>query len=535
MDTALVLARLLLAGVFVVAGIAKLLDRQGSRQAVIDFGVPVRIALPVAILLPIAELVVAVLLLFKATAWYGGIGASVLLLAFLVAIAISMARGKHPDCHCFGQLHSEPAGWPTLIRNAVLTLVALFVATTGHDLFSFSNEDAGYSLFAWLGRLTAWELAATIIGAVAILAIIAEGWLLVHLLGQNGRLLLRLDALETMVSEIQGKPSTASPATAKRPAAGLPEGTSAPAFKLEGLFGETITLDSLRAAGKPVLLIFADPGCGPCNALMPDIARWQREHAAHLTVAVVSRGSGEANRAKAREHGLVHVLLQRDREVAQSYQAFGTPSAVLVNADGTIGSPVAGGAEAIRQLVTRTTNTLAVASASGIRPATNGGHAPAASQRAVLPSAERASAQVKRPAIGEPAPPISLPDLEGNTVSLEAFQGDSTVVLFWNPGCGFCRRMVDDLRRWEASPPHGAPKLLIVSTGTVEANRELGLTSTTLLDQGFQVGRSYGAGGTPSAVLVDATGRIASDIAVGAPAVLSLLGATSAQDQPAAR
>ncbi|MER3439064.1 MAG: hypothetical protein C4346_16570 [Chloroflexota bacterium] len=95
--------------------------------------------------------------------------------------------------------------------------------------------------------------------------------------------------------------------------------------------------------------------------------------------------------------------------------------------------------------------------------------------------------------------------------------------------------MTDDLRRWETSPPDGAPKLLIVSTGTVEANRELGLTSTTLLDQGFQVGRSYGAGGTPSAVLVDASGRIASDIAVGAPAVLTLLGATSAQDQPAAR
>ncbi|MER3439065.1 MAG: hypothetical protein C4346_16575, partial [Chloroflexota bacterium] len=361
MDTALVLARLLLAGVFAVAGIAKLLDREGSRQAVIDFGVPVRFALSVATLLPIAELVVAALLLFKATAWYGGIGASGLLLAFLAAIAISMARGKHPDCHCFGQLHSEPAGWPTLIRNSVLTVIALFVATTGRDLFSFSNEDAGYSLVAWLGRLTAWELAATIIGAVAIIAIIAEGWLLVHLLGQNGRLLLRLDALETMVRESQAKPSAVAPAAAKRPAAGLPEGTSAPAFKLQGLFGETITLDSLRAAGKPVLLIFADPGCGPCNVLMPDIARWQRELSAHLTIALVSRGSAEANRAKAREHGLVHVLLQKDREVAQSYQAFGTPSAVLVSADGTIGSPVAGGAEAIRQLVTRTTSTVAVA------------------------------------------------------------------------------------------------------------------------------------------------------------------------------
>ena len=107
MDTALVLARLLLAGVFAVAGIAKLLDREGSRQAVIDFGVPVRFALSVATLLPIAELVVAALLLFKATAWYGGIGASGLLLAFLAAIAISMARGKHP-LRAGGMANADP-------------------------------------------------------------------------------------------------------------------------------------------------------------------------------------------------------------------------------------------------------------------------------------------------------------------------------------------------------------------------------------------------------------------------------------------
>lgn len=39
MDIVLLLARLLLAVVFVVAGLAKLVDRAGSRQALIDFGV----------------------------------------------------------------------------------------------------------------------------------------------------------------------------------------------------------------------------------------------------------------------------------------------------------------------------------------------------------------------------------------------------------------------------------------------------------------------------------------------------------------
>ena len=40
MDAALLIARLLLAAVFTLAGVAKLSDLKGSRQAIIDFGVP---------------------------------------------------------------------------------------------------------------------------------------------------------------------------------------------------------------------------------------------------------------------------------------------------------------------------------------------------------------------------------------------------------------------------------------------------------------------------------------------------------------
>ena len=80
-------------------------------------------------------------------------------------------------------------------------------------------------------------------------------------------------------------------------------------------------------------------------------------------------------------------------------------------------------------------------------------------------------------------------------------------MLFWNPGCGFCQRMLDDLKAWESKPPKGSPKLIVVSTGTAEANKAMGLRSTILLDQGFNTGRAFGASGTPSAILVDATVR----------------------------
>jgi hypothetical protein len=85
--------------------------------------------------------------------------------------------------------------------------------------------------------------------------------------------------------------------------------------------------------------------------------------------------------------------------------------------------------------------------------------------------------------------------------------------------------MLPDLRDWEAVPQEDAPKLLVISAGTKEANEAMGLGSTVALDQSFAVGRAFGASGTPSAVLVDEEGRIASEVAVGAPAVLELASA----------
>ena len=120
MEVALLVARLLLAGVFLVAGVAKLADRAGSRQAIVDFGLPARLATPLGIVLPLAELAVAVALIPVSTAWWGALGALALLLLFTAGIGINLARGRQPECHCFGQLHSAPAGWSTLIRNGEL-------------------------------------------------------------------------------------------------------------------------------------------------------------------------------------------------------------------------------------------------------------------------------------------------------------------------------------------------------------------------------------------------------------------------------
>lgn len=412
-----------------------------------------------------------------------------LLLFFVAGISYNLARGRTPDCHCFGQLHSAPAGWPTLARNVVLAVLAGVVVWQG-------PEQPGPSVVSWLGNVTTSQLVSLAAGFLLIGLLIGEGWLLLNLLRQNGRLLLRIEALEARLGMAEAGSVAAQPVT------GLPVGTPAPGFQLASLAGTPFTLDALRTQGKPVILVFSDPGCGPCTVLLPDLARWQNEYADQLTIALISRGTPEANRAKMSEHRLTYVLLQQDREVAEAYQAHGTPSAVLVRADGTIGSPLAPGAEAIAALVAQTV--------AGPAPAIHANGHGAMPARPVVPP------------IGAPAPTFALPDLDGKMVDLADFRGQPTLLLFWNPGCGFCQRMLDDLKAWEANPPKGAPRLFIVSTGSVAANRVQGLRVPIALDQGFSVGRTFGATGTPMAVLLDAQGWIASDVAAGAPAVLAL-------------
>jgi methylamine dehydrogenase accessory protein MauD len=488
MDIVLLFARLLLASVFAVAGIAKLVDREGSRQAVVDFGIPARLAAPLGIVLPLTELAVALALIPAATAFWGAVGALALLLLFVAGIGANLARGRRPDCHCFGQLHSAPAGWATLARNGVLAAVAALLVWRGLE------GEIGPSVVGWIGALSTDQLL-ILASAMVVLVLLAAQWLfLFGLLKQNGRLLARLNAVEERLADAGL-------------ASGLPVGAPAPAFALEDLGGEEVTLDGLRARGKPVMLLFTDPSCGPCAELLPEVGRWQQQYAEKLTISLVGQGTAAENRAEVSEHGVENVLLQEDWEVADAYEVDATPGAVVVSPEGAIGSPVAQGPDEVEALVAQAVG--ARAQLPLFRPTT--GHA------------AHEEAEPAGPKIGEPGPEIMLPDLEGKHVSLEDFRGEETLVLFCSPECGFCQEMMPDLKEWEAAPPESAPKLLVVSDGTVEDNEAMGLDSPVVLDDTYAVWDAFDVSGTPSAVLVDAEGRIASEMALGALAVLELV------------
>ena len=313
--------RVLLSVVFATAGVAKLLDRQGTREGLQGFGVPGLAVPATAVLLPLAELATAVALVAEASAQWGGVAAVLLLLAFIAGIANALARGQAPDCHCFGQIHSEPAGGGTLARNVALAALAALVVVEG----------PGPSLTGWVSDRTAAELVAVAAGLAAAIL----GRLAIRFWRENQG--LRSD-LKNAQAEIASLP------------AGLPVGALAPGFALPSVQGETVTLEALRARGRPVVLVFVEPGCGPCGPLFPKLARWQAAMSSDLTVGLVSSGTPEENRLAVQDGG-AEVLLQEDFEVATAYRIRATPATVIVTPQGRIAGAPAFGSPAIESLL----------------------------------------------------------------------------------------------------------------------------------------------------------------------------------------
>jgi uncharacterized membrane protein YphA (DoxX/SURF4 family) len=257
-EVAVLVVRYLLALVFVVAALTKLADRPGTRRAIVGFGAPDSVADPLALALPAIELAAAMLLVHGPLAWWGSLLGLLLLLGFSGAIALNLFRGNAPDCHCFGQLYSEPiSGW-TLVRNGVLAAASGFVTLQGRV-----NQDP--SAFRELGHVSATQW---MLFAVAALLVVD--------LGTRAQPLLR------------GRmpASTASDTPQPTPTADL-----APDFALPDVRGDTVTLTSLRSLERPLLLVFTDPHCGDCSTLLPELARLRDEYGERAEAIVISSGS----------------------------------------------------------------------------------------------------------------------------------------------------------------------------------------------------------------------------------------------------
>jgi thiol-disulfide isomerase/thioredoxin/uncharacterized membrane protein YphA (DoxX/SURF4 family) len=486
MEAILLLIRLFLAGVFAVAGIAKLADPKGSEKAVGGFGVPAAFAKPLSVGLPIVELAAALLLLPVATSWAGSIAAFLILLVFIAGMIYQMAKGKAPECHCFGQLHSEPVSKKSLIRNVVFAALALILAVQGPDDQGLSLVDDDVNKLQLI-----FEIATVGLLAAAILY-------LKQVSGQQAEILRRLGVLDLAA----GIDEPVKRNEAGDPNDGLPIGAPLPGFAIPDLNGKMVRLEDFVADDKPLLFFFVSPTCDPCEALLPEIEEWEAELGDRLSIVFVSSGERDENVKKFGSKPGRVFLIEPEREFAGLVNARWTPTALFVNSDGNVASHIAAGDTAIRRLLEKIR--LADLSRDFVYFLGLNGHG--------------------KPKIGQTIPEFSVTDLRGNLITDEHFRGRKTLVTFSSPSCGHCTELMKEIRDWEQQKHAGDPNLVIFSEGEPLEHEKYGVASPVIIEKDFETAKKLGMFGVPSAVLVNEDGKIVTEAAIGGPNIWALIG-----------
>ncbi len=126
-------ARLVLGGVFVVAGALKIPDPAAAVRAVRAYQLlPEPLVAPVAFGLPVVEIAVGLALLLGVFVRTAAIASAVLLVVFIGGVGSAWARGLQIDCGCFGNGGAVAAGqtaYPLeILRDSALLLIALALA-----------------------------------------------------------------------------------------------------------------------------------------------------------------------------------------------------------------------------------------------------------------------------------------------------------------------------------------------------------------------------------------------------------------------
>jgi len=168
MGLAFLFLRLLLAFIFVRAGLARLADLAGSRQTLRGFGV----------LLALAELAVAVALIPTQTAWWATLAACGLLLLSVASIGYQLVRGRQPERYDVDQMHKGIVGWLKLGYHLVLAAIVAFMLWQG-------QHNVGPGVLDWLAPLTTVQRVELLVAVVLFALLLLVVWVQFHTLSQQ--------------------------------------------------------------------------------------------------------------------------------------------------------------------------------------------------------------------------------------------------------------------------------------------------------------------------------------------------------------
>jgi uncharacterized membrane protein YphA (DoxX/SURF4 family) len=121
--------------VFVVASIGKIIDPQQFARDVYSYVLLPNAVVPLfAAIVPWIEFFAGILLMFDITPKSNSLIICGLLIAFIIAIAIDVARGIEISCGCFDFLFpEEKIGITTIIRDLILLIMGLIILFFDHN------------------------------------------------------------------------------------------------------------------------------------------------------------------------------------------------------------------------------------------------------------------------------------------------------------------------------------------------------------------------------------------------------------------
>jgi uncharacterized membrane protein YphA (DoxX/SURF4 family) len=141
----LFLFRIIVGFVFIYAGILKISDPAGFSDAINNYDLlPLLFVNFFAITLPWIEVVAGLFLMFGISVKENSFIISVMLVAFILAIAISLGRGLNIECGCFGTSSGTKVGIIKLVENLIL-LTFSFLLTNFNSVFLSLTSDKNKS------------------------------------------------------------------------------------------------------------------------------------------------------------------------------------------------------------------------------------------------------------------------------------------------------------------------------------------------------------------------------------------------------
>ncbi len=117
---------------------------------------------------------------------------------------------------------------------------------------------------------------------------------------------------------------------------------------------------------------------------------------------------------------------------------------------------------------------------------------------------------LRAPSLPDKAPAFSLPTLEGDTLALAEFRGQTVVLNFWATWCGPCLLEIP----WFSDYADGHPEVALLGIATdgpaekvAAAAQQLEMTYPVLMSDDA-THEAYGISTIPTTVIVDAEGRV---------------------------